>query len=93
MNKRRSQHVVETIIDRNNAEEESLRQSVQSLDIDGTGTNIQVGLMDGGPEFGNRKVADGTVKRQDFADNFSDLQSRSDLESDLGNYQEMQPAN
>ena len=39
MNKRRSQFLVETIIDRNK-DEESLRQSMQSLDIDGTDTNI-----------------------------------------------------
>ena len=92
MNKRRSQFLVETIIDRNK-DEESLRQSMQSLDIDGTDTNIQVELKDGGPAFGNRKETVGTVRRQDFGDNFSDLQSRSDLESDFGNYPEMQQHN
>ena len=49
MNKRKSNMFTETIIDRNNAEEMSLRESMQSLDIDGTGTKIQVDLKDGRP--------------------------------------------
>ena len=83
LNKRRSQVAVETIIDDNDP---SVRESLQSLTI-GTDTNIQVGLGDAGkPIFANRKETVGTVRMQNFDDDFDDMQSRSDLESAFSNY-------